>query len=126
MCIRDRIYGAGVTEAASLFASGSYPSDYLGSDFNLTVTDNTPSLTPVLETYAFENSASGNDPTLLVVKATLVETNQTRIFTSPINRNGVLNGYDHNYVKRNYIYRLHAVSYTHLSFLHLHCQQETT
>lgn len=38
------LYGAGVTEAASLFASGSYPSDYLGSDFNLTVTDNTPSL----------------------------------------------------------------------------------
>ena len=81
----------------------------------LTITDNTPSLTPVFETYAFENSSSDTDPTLLVVKATLVETNQTRIFTSPINRNGVLNGYDHNFVKRNYIYRLH-VTFTETSF----------
>lgn len=109
------LYGAGVTEAASLFAPGSHPSDYLGSDFSLTVSDNTPSLTPVFDTYAFENSSSDTDPTLLVVKATLVETNQTRIFTSPINRNGVLNGYDHNFVKRNYIYRLH-VTFTETSF----------
>lgn len=109
------IYGAGVSEAASLFAPGSHPSDYLGSDFNLTVNDNTPRLTPVFETYAFENSSSDATPTLLVVKATLVETNQTRIFTSPINRNGILNGYDHNYVKRNYIYRLH-VTFTETSF----------
>lgn len=109
------LYGAGVTEAASLFAPGSHPSDNLGSDFSLIVTDNTPRLTPVFETYAFENSSSDTDPTLLVVKATLVETNQTRIFTSPINRNGVLNGYDHNFVKRNYIYRLH-VTFTETSF----------
>lgn len=111
----DLIYGAGVTEAASLFAPGSHPSDYLGSDFTLTVIDDTPRLTPLSETYVFENSASGTAPTLLVVKATLVETNQTRIFTSPINRNGVLNGYDHNYVKRNYIYRLH-ITFTETSF----------
>lgn len=109
------IYGAGVAEAASLFAPSSHPSDYLGSDFNLTITDNSPRLTPVFETYAFENSASDTDPTLLVVKATLVETGQTRIFTSPINRNGLLNGYDHNHVKRNYIYRLH-VTFTETSF----------
>ncbi|WP_293713675.1 fimbrial protein [uncultured Parabacteroides sp.] len=109
------IYGAGVSEAASLFAPASYPSDFLGSDFNLTVNDKTPRLTPVFETYAFENSSSDAAPTLLVVKATLLETNQTRLFTSPINRNGVLNGYDHNYVKRNYIYRLH-VTFTETSF----------
>lgn len=109
------IYGEGVSEAAFLFAPGSHSSDYLGSNFSLTVNDNMPHLRPLFETYAFENSSSDTPPTLLVIKATLVETNQTRIFTSPINRNGVLNGYDHNYVKRNYIYRLH-VTFTETSF----------
>lgn len=109
------VYGAGVAEAASAFASGSHPVDYLGADFNRTVSDNIPLLSPVLENYIFENGSSDTPPTLLVVKATLVETNQTRIFTSPVNRNGVLNGYDHNYVKRNYIYRLH-ITFTGTSF----------
>lgn len=109
------VYGVGASEAASGFASDSNPVDYLGKDFTLTVSDNQPLLSPVFEAYAFENSSSDAPPTLLVVKATLVETNQTRIFTSPINRNGVLNGYDHNYVKRNYIYRLH-VTFTGQSF----------
>ena len=70
---------------------------------------------PVFNTYAFENSSADTSPTLLVVKATLVETNQTKIFTSPVNRNGIQNGYDHNYLKRNYIYRLH-VTFTDKSF----------
>lgn len=109
------VYGSGASEAASRFDPASHPVDYLGKDFSLTISDNQPVLSPVFETYAFENSSSDAAPTLLVVKATLVETNQTRIFTSPINRNGVLNGYDHNYVKRNYIYRLH-VTFTGQSF----------
>lgn len=109
------VYGTGASEAASRFDPASHPVDYLGKDFSLTVNDNQPVLSPVFEAYAFENSSSDTPPTLLVVKATLVETNQTRIFISPINRNGVLNGYDHNYVKRNYIYRLH-VTFTGESF----------
>lgn len=111
----ELIYGTGASEGASLFAPDSHPVDYLGGDFNLTVSDDKPLLSPVLETYTFENSSSDTDPTLLVVKATLVETGQTRIFTSPINRNGVQNGYDHNFVKRNYIYRLH-ITFTENSF----------
>ncbi|MBC8620156.1 FimB/Mfa2 family fimbrial subunit [Parabacteroides faecis] len=109
------VYGAGASEAASVFAPDSYPVDFLGADFNLIVSDNSPVLSPVLETYAFENNSSDTPPMLLVVKATLVETGQTRMFTSPVNRNGLLNGYDHNYVKRNYIYRLH-VTFTGTSF----------
>lgn len=109
------VYGAGASEAASSFAEGSHPVDYLGADFDRTVSDNSPWLSPAYSNYVFENSSSDASPTLLVVKATLVETNQTRIFTSPVNRNGVQNGYDHNYVKRNYIYRLY-VTFSGTSF----------
>lgn len=109
------VYGAGASEAAASFAEGSHPVDYLGADFDRTVGDNAPWLAPAYSSYIFENSSSDILPTLLVVKATLVETNQTRFFTSPVNRNGVKNGYDHNFVKRNYIYRLY-VTFTGTSF----------
>ena len=32
----------------------------------------------------------------------------TKIFTAVINRNGLDRGYNHNYVKRNYVYRLNV------------------
>lgn len=109
------VYGTEVSEADSLFVAGSSPVGYLGQDFNLTINDKKPLLTPVFEAYAFENSATDTSPTLIVIKATLVENNLTRLFTSPINRNGVSIGYDHNYMKRNYIYRLH-ITFTGDSF----------
>ena len=33
---------------------------------------------------------------------------ETKIFTAVINRNGLDRGYNHNYVKRNYVYRLNV------------------
>lgn len=59
--------------------------------------------------YVMENDASEN-ATQIVVKATLLETDthyaEVKTFTADINKNGILNGFDHNYIKRNYVYRL--------------------
>ena len=32
--------------------------------------------------------------------------NETKIFTAVINAGGLQNGYDHNFIRRNYVYRL--------------------
>ena len=49
-------------------------------------------------------------PTQFVIKATLAASGQylaeTRYFTATINEKGLTNGYDHNFVKRNYVYRI--------------------
>lgn len=59
--------------------------------------------------YVMENDGS-ESPTEIQVRATLLETAdyeaETKIFTAVINRNGLEKGYNHNYVKRNYVYRL--------------------
>lgn len=59
--------------------------------------------------YVMENDASEN-ATQIVVKATLLETDdyeaEVKIFTADINKDGSQKGYDHNYIKRNYVYRL--------------------
>lgn len=68
---------------------------------------------PIMETsyrhYVMENDAK-EEPTQLVVKATLLGASgysaQTKTFYATVNANGLSNKYDHNFVKRNYIYRL--------------------
>jgi Major fimbrial subunit protein (FimA) len=49
-------------------------------------------------------------PSQFVVKATLAASAkyeaETRYFTATINENGLQKGYNHNYVKRNYVYRI--------------------
>ena len=61
--------------------------------------------------YVMENDGS-EAPTEIQVRATLLETDtyeaETKIFTAVINRNGLDRGYNHNYVKRNYVYRLNV------------------
>lgn len=61
--------------------------------------------------YVMENDAS-EKPTQLVVKATLLPSGayagQTRLFTATINADGLSKGYNHNYIKRNYVYLLHV------------------
>ena len=51
-----------------------------------------------------------DDHTRIAVRATIEGDSsykaQTKIFTAAINTNGIQNGYDHNYVRRNYVYRL--------------------
>lgn len=60
--------------------------------------------------YVMENDGS-EAPTTLQVKATLLATDkyqaQTKTFTAVINSNGLANNYNHNYIKRNYVYKLH-------------------
>ena len=60
--------------------------------------------------YVMENDAS-EAPTTLQVKATLLATEtykaQTKTFTAVINSNGLANNYNHNFIKRNYVYKLH-------------------
>lgn len=59
--------------------------------------------------YVMENT-NIEAPTSIQIKASLVNASgnvtQTKIFSSPINLNGVDLGYGHNFVKRNYVYRL--------------------
>lgn len=59
--------------------------------------------------YIMENDAS-ETATQIQVKATLLETAthqaEVKYFTSIINKDGKAKGYDHNYIKRNYVYRL--------------------
>ena len=59
--------------------------------------------------YVMENMKS-DDHTRIAVRATIEGDSsykaQTKIFTAAINTNGIQNGYDHNYVRRNYVYRL--------------------
>ena len=51
-----------------------------------------------------------DDHTMIAVKATLQGNSSyqdhTKIFTAVINAGGLQNGYDHNFIRRNYVYRL--------------------
>lgn len=65
--------------------------------------------------YVMENCTSQGtiqNPTELNITATLLATPEygaiTKTFVVAINTNGVANKYDHNYVKRNYVYRLNV------------------
>lgn len=59
--------------------------------------------------YVMENMKS-DDHTRIAVRATLQGNASyqphTKIFTAVINANGLRNGYDHDFVRRNYVYRL--------------------
>lgn len=59
--------------------------------------------------YVMENSDT-EAPTSIRLKASLINGDggvvETKTFTSLINRNGLSLGYDHNLIKRNYVYRL--------------------
>lgn len=59
--------------------------------------------------YVMENMKS-DDHTMIAVKATLQGNSSyqdhTKIFTAVINAGGLQNGYDHNFIRRNYVYRL--------------------
>jgi len=82
------------------------------------VSDATPFTGRLASYYAFENSGT-DAPTMLNVRATLMATDdspaQTKLFTQLVNPNGVQNGYTHNYVKRNYVYRLN-ITFSRNSF----------
>lgn len=86
---------------------------HLGSSESTALNRDIANGTPINDTpythYVMENDGS-ESPTEIQVQATLLETTtyeaETKIFTAVINRNGIDKGYNHNYVKRNYVYRL--------------------
>lgn len=92
----------------AVFASGNLENstnDALGQ----TLTDDTPVSSVIWRKYVMENTEAAN-ATKVVVRATILSSRkfepQTKIFSAVINTNGLEKGYDHNYIKRNYIYRL--------------------
>jgi len=113
-------------KTASLFVSTTYWGPVLVADnysntavntfTNLTFNANSPLVTTVYRQYVMENTNLNNPlfdstkPTQVVVNATLLATSdyqaETKSFVATINPNGLLQPWKHNYVKRNYIYRL--------------------
>lgn len=113
-------------KTASLFASTMYwgpvlvADNYSDADVNaftdLTFNANNPLATTVYRHYVMENTDLNNPlfdstkPTQVIVSATLLATSdyqaETKSFVATINPNGLLQPWKHNYVKRNYIYRL--------------------
>lgn len=113
-------------KTASLFASTTYWGPVLVADnysdgvvnsfTDLTFNANSPLATTVYRHYVMENTDLNNPlfdstkPTKIMVNATLLATSdyqaETKSFVATINPNGLLQPWKHNYVKRNYIYRL--------------------
>lgn len=77
--------------------------------FNFVINDATPVANTPYSSYVMENTDTEN-ATQIVIRATLLATEnasaQTKTFVSTINLNGIENGYSHNLIKRNYVYRL--------------------
>lgn len=77
--------------------------------FNFVINDATPVTNTPYSYYVMENTDTEN-ATQIVIRATLLATEnasaQTKTFVSTINLNGIENGYSHNLIKRNYVYRL--------------------
>lgn len=122
----DEIYIANEKTVSHYFSEGYWgavvTAGHLGNGAVFAVgkdiADNTPLAGTLYQKYVMENDAL-EKPTQLIVKATLLEsaTNgaETKLFAATINADGIKKGYDHNYVKRNYIYRL-TVTFTGNSF----------
>lgn len=102
----SRYFSAGYWGA--VVASG-HLSDSPKTTVNRILNDDSPILETTYRHYVMENDAD-DKPTQMVVKATLLEAPgyaaQTKTFYATVNANGLSNKYDHNFVKRNYIYRM--------------------
>lgn len=113
----EDVYIQNQKTASRYFSAGYWgavvTSGHLGNSslvsMNRILNDGSPILNTSYRSYVMENDAS-EEPTQIVVKATLLENQgyqaQTKTFYATINANGLNNNYDHNFVKRNYIYRL--------------------
>lgn len=112
------VYGAGAEQAAGLLSGVEQPADYLTrTPSGMTVQENAP-VKNACSFYTFENKADTGHTTL-VVKATLLAQSpwkaQVRYFTAVVNPDGKSLRYDHDYVRRNYVYRLN-ITFTGKSF----------
>lgn len=112
-----RVYGAGAAGAGQSVTEGASAVDYLQVTQGWTVSDGRP-VKDVASMYTFEHK-DGVSPTKVVVKATLLASGthaaETRYFTAVINPDGSLLELDHDYIRRNYIYRL-DLTFTESSF----------
>lgn len=86
--------------------------------FGEAIDDATPFTGRLTSYYVLENSGA-TAPTTLNVRATLLAKGdspaQTKLFTQLVNPNGLQNGYTHNFIKRNYVYRLN-ITFSRNSF----------
>lgn len=77
---------------------------------NMVVSDDSPVGTTSYSHYVMENMVD-EAHTQIAIRATILATDQyqaqEKVFIATINQNGLRKGYDHNFVKRNYVYRLH-------------------
>ncbi|WP_298547623.1 fimbrial protein [uncultured Parabacteroides sp.] len=90
------------------------------NNVNAYVSENSP-YRPTESAYVMENAAS-EKATCLLIRATLLENDEYREETHDyivrINENGIKNGYDHNFIKRNNVYALN-VTFTEESFTNI-------
>ena len=111
------VYGAGAAGAGAGVTAGAAAVDYLQATEGWTVSDGRP-VKDIVAIYTLENK-DGVSPTQVVVKATLLPSGtmagETRYFTAVINPDGEWLDLDHDYIRRNYIYRL-DMTFTESSF----------
>lgn len=92
--------------------------NYMSSSAKL-FTEYTPLTDLGYAAYVMENLGSETGKTTVVIEATLEENGQLppirQTFRAVINANGRLQGYDHNYIKRNYVYNL-GITFSDNSF----------
>lgn len=102
-------YGTGAENAGEVIIADSKSVNYLtATPDSLLIKDNN-SAKDITSFYTFENM-DGTAPTRIVIKATLLPYDmyaaETKYFTAVINPDGASLKYDHNYIRRNYVYRL--------------------
>lgn len=106
MKTRSRYFSA--AEWGAVEVDGNYASSPV-VPLNATISDVSPVTNTPYSHYVMENTDTDN-PTQIVVRATLLATAtapaQTKTFVSTINLNGTEKGYNHDLIKRNYVYRL--------------------
>lgn len=112
------VYGTGAEQVAGFLSGVEQPADYLTRiPSGMTVQENAP-VKNACSFYTFENKADAAHTTL-VVKATLLAQSpwkaQERYFTAVVNPDGKALRYDHDYIRRNYVYRLN-ITFTGKSF----------
>lgn len=89
--------------------SGNVSTKEMNLSDEIIVNDQTPFAPEEMRFYTMENSDE-NGATRVQVTATILKNEtyeeQTKLFSAVINRNGKIAGFDHDLVKRNYIYQL--------------------
>lgn len=111
------VYGTGAAGAGQQVIAGCQSADYLQATDGWVLADGAP-VKDAASLYTFEN-LDGKTPTVVVLKATLLATDvmkeETRYFTAVVNPDGAALELNHDYIRRNYVYKL-DITFTDTSF----------